>query len=40
MPADPPAHPSLSIPLYLFPNKKFPVVEAHFGLDKLFYIID
>ncbi len=24
----------------LFPNKKFPIDEAHFWLDELFYIID
>jgi hypothetical protein len=47
MPAFLPAAHLLTCPplLYLYPpslfsNKKFPVVEAHFWLDKLFYIID
>ncbi len=36
-PACPPALISLSPPS-LFPDKKFPVVKAHFWLNKLFYI--
>ncbi len=42
LPADLLTHPSLSLspPPSLFPDKKFPVVEAHFRLDKLFYYID
>ncbi len=45
MPACWPAYPPLSLPsshppTSLFPDKKFPVVEAHFWWDKLFYIIE
>ncbi len=41
LPADLPSHPSLSLtPPSLFPDKKFPAVEAHFWLDELFYYID
>jgi hypothetical protein len=41
LPADLPAPPlSLSSPPSLFPDKKFPVAEAHFWSDKLFYFID
>jgi hypothetical protein len=38
----PPTCPSLSLspPPSLFPDKKFPVVEALFWLNKLFYYID
>ncbi len=39
-PARPPLSLSLSPPPSLFPDKKFPAVEAHFWLDELFYYID